>query len=55
MSNSKERTITCVLLSELQRLNISIAALSEVQRLDSGEITTIGGYTYYCSGALLSI
>ena len=30
-------------------MNISIAALSEVQRPDSGEII-VGGYTYYWSG-----
>ena len=35
--------------SELKHLNISIAALSEVQRPDSGEIMA-GGYTYYWSG-----
>ena len=39
-----------LLLSELQHLNISIAALSEVRRLDSGEIMA-GGCTYnYWSG-----
>ena len=37
------------LLSELQHLNIGIAALSEVRRPDSGEIMA-GGYTYYWSG-----
>ena len=41
--------ITCLLLSELKRLNIGIAALSEVQRPDCGEIM-VGGYTYYWSG-----
>ena len=41
--------ITCLLSSELKRLDIGIAALSEVRRPDSGEIMT-GGYTYYCSG-----
>ena len=45
MSSQKQRMITCLLLSELQRLNISIAALSEVWRPDSGEIMA-GGYTY---------
>ena len=30
-------------------MNIGIAALSEVQRPDCGEIM-VGGYTYYCSG-----
>ena len=39
------------LSSELKRLNIAIAALSEVQRPDSGEIME-GGYTYNWSGAL---
>ena len=37
------------LLSELKRLDIGIAALSEVWRPDCGEIMA-GGYTYYCSG-----
>ena len=35
--------------SELKRLHIGIAALSEVRRLDYGEIMA-GGYTYYWSG-----
>ena len=38
-----------LLSSELKRLNIGIAALSEVWRPDSGEIM-VGGYTYYWSG-----
>ena len=38
-----------LLSSEIKRLNISIAALSEVRRLDCGEIMG-GGYTYYWSG-----
>ena len=38
-----------LLSSELKCFNISIAALSEVQRPDSGEIMA-GGYTYYSSG-----
>lgn len=38
-----------VLSGELSRLGISIAALSEVRRLGSGEIS-VGGYTYYWSG-----
>ena len=38
MSYPKERMITCLLLSELKRLNIGIAALSEVRRPDCGEI-----------------
>ena len=37
------------LLSELKHLNIGIAALSEVRRLDSGEIM-VGDSTYYWSG-----
>ena len=41
--------ITCLLSSELKRLNISIAALSEVRRPDCGEIM-VGGYTDYWSG-----
>ena len=35
-----------LLLSELKRLDIGIAVLSEVQRPDSGEIMA-GGYTYW--------
>ena len=35
--------------SELKRLDIGIAALSEVQRLDGGEIM-VGSYTCYWSG-----
>ena len=38
-----------LLSSELKRLNIGIAALSEVRAPDSGEIMA-GGYTYYWSG-----
>ena len=38
-----------LLLSELKRLDVSIAALSEVQTPDSGDILA-GGYTYYWSG-----
>ena len=38
-----------LLSSELQRLNIGIAALSEVRKLDSGEIMADGS-TYYWSG-----
>ena len=41
--------INCLLSSELKRLNIRIAALSEVRGPDSGEIMG-GGYTYYWSG-----
>ena len=37
------------LSSELKRLDIGIAAFSEVRRPDCGEIMA-GGYTYYCSG-----
>ena len=37
-----------LLSSKLKRLDIGIAALSEVQRPDCGEM--VGGYTYYCSG-----
>ena len=36
------------LSSELKHLNIGIAAHSEVQRPDSGEIM-VGGFTYYWS------
>ena len=38
-----------LLSSELKCLNIGIAALFEVQRMDSGEILA-GGYIYYWSG-----
>ena len=38
-----------LLSSELKRLDIGIAALSEVRRPDCGEIMS-GGYTYYWSG-----
>ena len=38
-----------LLSSELKRLDIGIAALSEVPRPDYGEIM-VGGYTYYWSG-----
>ena len=38
-----------LLSSELKRLNIGIAALSEVRRPDSGEIM-VGGYTYSWCG-----
>ena len=41
--------ITCLLSSELKRLDIGIAALSEVRRPDCGEIM-VGVYTYYWSG-----
>ena len=41
--------ITCLLLSELKRLDIGIAALSEVQRPDSGEIMA-DSCTYYWYG-----
>ena len=49
MSDLSERMITCLLSSELKRLSIGIAAHSEVQRPDSGEIMA-GGYTSYWSG-----
>ena len=49
MSYPKERIITCLLSSELKRLDIGIAALSEVRRPDCGDIMA-GGFTYYCSG-----
>ena len=49
MSYPEERMINCLLSSELKRLDISIAAFSEVRRPDSGEIMA-GGYTYYWSG-----
>ena len=49
MSYPQERMITCLLSYELNRMNIGIAALSEVWRPDSGEIMA-GGDTYYWSG-----
>ena len=39
-----------LLPSELKRLDIGIAALSEVRRPDCGEIM-VGGYTYCWSGS----
>ena len=36
-------------LDELKPLNIGIAAISQVQRLDSGEVMA-SGYIYYWSG-----
>ena len=42
MSHPEKRMITCLLSSELKRLNIGIAALSEVRRLDRGEIMAAG-------------
>ena len=38
-----------LLSSELKRLDIGIAALSEVRRPDCSKIM-VGGYTYYWSG-----
>ena len=38
-----------LLSAELKCLNIGIAALSQVQRLDSGEVMA-SGYIYYWSG-----
>ena len=38
-----------LLSSELKRLNLGIAALSDIRRPDSGKIME-GGYTYYWSG-----
>ena len=38
-----------LLSSELKRLDVGIAALSEDRRPESGEIM-VGGYTYYWSG-----
>ena len=40
-----------LLSRELDQLGIGIAALSEVRRPKSGEIS-VGGYTYYWSGRL---
>ena len=45
----KEDDHLSLLSSELKCLDIGIAALSEVQRLDCGEIM-VGGYNYYWSG-----
>ena len=41
--------ITCLLSSELKRLDIGIAALYDVRRPDCSEIM-VGGYTYNGSG-----
>ena len=49
MSYPEERMITCLLSSDLKRLDIGIAALSEVLRPDCSEIM-VGGCTYYWSG-----
>ena len=49
MSYPKEDDHPSLLSSELQCLNFSIAALSEVRRPDCGKII-FGGYTYYSSG-----
>ena len=49
MSYPEERMITCLLSSELKRLNIGIAALYEVWKLGCGEIMA-GGKMYYWSG-----
>ena len=38
-----------LLSSDLKRLDIGIAALSEILRQDCGK-PMVGGYTYYCSG-----
>ena len=48
MSYPEERMITFLLSPDLKRLDIGIAALSEVRRPHSGEI--MGGYTYDWSG-----
>ena len=45
----KEDAHLSLLSSELKRLNVGVAALSEVQRPDSGEIM-VGSSTYYWSG-----
>ena len=45
----REDSHLCLPSSELQHVNINIAALSEVQSPDSGEIM-VGGYTYHLSG-----
>ena len=52
MSYPEERMISdhlSLLSSELKRLDIGIAAFSEVRRPDCGDIM-VGGYTYYWSG-----
>ena len=45
----RENDHLSLLSSELKRLDIGIAALHEVQRLNCGEIMA-GGYNYYWSG-----
>ena len=49
VSSQREDDHLSLLSSELKRFSIGIAALSEVQRPDSGEIMA-DGYTYYSSG-----
>ena len=49
MLSLREDDYLSLLSSELKRLDIGIAALSEVQRPDCGEIM-VGGETYYWSG-----
>ena len=45
----REDDYLSLLSSELKRLDIGFAALSEVRRPDCGEIMA-SGYTYYVSG-----
>ena len=49
LSQSEDDDHLSLLSPELKCLNISIVALSEVQRPDCGEIM-VGAYTYYWSG-----
>ena len=44
----REENHQSLLSSELKHLDIGIAALSEVRRLDCGEIM-VGGYTFFFS------
>ena len=49
VQSQREDDHLSLISSELKRLDISIAALSEVRRPVCGEIM-VGGYTYYWSG-----
>ena len=48
----REDFAICQLSAELSRLRVSVAALSEVRRPGTGQIS-VGGYTYFWSGSPL--
>ena len=48
----REDFAICQLSAELSRLHVSVAALSEVRRPGTGQIS-VGGYTYFWSGSSL--